>query len=547
MSKGPSGRWKCWTGWTCRTHWTCQTVLTAVVVGWGLAGCGASPDEAADGGVDREPAPAAVAVDIDVEDTAQPRGLLLNTPDARPGYVYFAPLLSDTTYLIETVSGAVVRTWESELVPSAFVYLLDNGHLLRGGRDLDAPVFSGGGQGGRIQEFSWEGDLVWDYRFASEEHLLHHDVAVMPNGNILAIAWEAKSRDETRQQGLRPEMTPEDGVWPDMILEFEPQPPDGARVVWEWHAWDHMVQNRDASLGDHGDPSAHPELIDINGGRQLPEDIAEEELARFREVGYVPADSEHDPSSELLHMNAIVYNAALDQIAMSIHAYNEIWIIDHSTTTEEAAGHTGGRWGHGGDLLYRWGNPRAYGRGEEAEQRTFGQHDIRWIPESLPGAGNLLVFSNNVPGSEAPHSEVFEITPPTDDAGRYVLRGADPYGPTTPTWSYAASDPTAFHSPFISGAHRLPDGHTLITSGGPGRVFEVTPEGEVVWEYRSPNSGDVEIPDQGMQFLARQWPYAVFRATKLRPDHPALHGRELAPLDPQPPVVPPPSLPDAEP
>ena len=199
--QGPSGRWKCWTGWTCRTHWTCQTVLTAVVVGWGLAGCGASPDEAADGGVDREPAPAAVAVDIDVEDTAQPRGLLLNTPDARPGYVYFAPLLSDTTYLIETVSGAVVRTWESELVPSAFVYLLDNGHLLRGGRDLDAPVFSGGGQGGRIQEFSWEGDLVWDYRFASEEHLLHHDVAVMPNGNILAIAWEAKSRDETRQQG----------------------------------------------------------------------------------------------------------------------------------------------------------------------------------------------------------------------------------------------------------------------------------------------------------------------------------------------------------
>ena len=157
------------------------------------------------------------------------------------------------------------------------------------------------------------------------------------------------------------------------------------------------------------------------------------------------------------------------------------------------------------------------------------------------------LFSNNVPGSEAPHSEVFEITPPTDDAGRYVLRGADPYGPTTPTWSYAASDPTAFHSPFISGAHRLPDGHTLITSGGPGRVFEVTPEGEVVWEYRSPNSGDVEIPDQGMQFLARQWPYAVFRATKLRPDHPALHGRELAPLDPQPPVVPPPSLPDAEP
>ena len=201
-------------------------VVLGVVAGWSLVGCGAAPDTAAADGAAADASPDAAA------DTApaaavddQPRGLLLNTPDARPGYVYFAPLLSDTTYLIETVSGAVVRTWESELVPSAFVYLLDNGHLLRGGRDLEAPVFSGGGQGGRIQEFGWEGDLVWDYRFASEEHLLHHDVAVMPNGNILAIAWEAKSREETQQKGLRPEMTPEDGVWPDMILELEPSGP----------------------------------------------------------------------------------------------------------------------------------------------------------------------------------------------------------------------------------------------------------------------------------------------------------------------------------
>ena len=517
----------------------CVTLVLGAMAGWSLVGCGSSPDEAVDGGVDTAPAP---VVDTAADD--QPRGLLLNTPDARPGYVYFAPLLSDTTYLIETVSGAVVRTWESELVPSGFVYLLDNGHLLRGGREPEAPVFSGGGQGGRIQEFTWEGDLVWDYRFASEEHLLHHDVTVMPNGNILAIAWEAKSRDETQQKGLRPEMTPEEGVWPDMILELEPQSPDAARVVWEWHAWDHMIQNRDASLGDHGEPAAHPELIDINGGRQLPEEIAEDELARFREAGYVPADSEHDPSSDLMHTNAIVYNAALDQIAISNHEYHEIWIIDHSTTTEEAAGHSGGRWGRGGDLLYRWGNPRAYGRGDETDQRTFGQHDVRWIPDGLPGAGNMLVFSNNVPGPDGPHSEVFEIMPPTDDAGRYVLSGADPFGPTTPTWSYAASDPTSFHSPFVSGAHRLPDGHTLITSGGPGRVFELTPEGEIVWDYRSPYSGAVDPADEIMQFLARQWPYAAFRATKLLPDHPALQGRDLTPLDPQPPVVAPLQVPD---
>ena len=543
MRSGRSRRRRCLTWVAGSPGWTGFTAVAfSVVAGASLAGCGASPDEGVDGGVDSEPAPVVAAVDGG--DTAQPRGLLLNTPTAAPGYVYFAPLLSGTTYLIETVSGAVVRTWDSELLPSAFIYLLDNGHVLRGGREPEAPVFSGGGQGGRIQEFTWDGDLVWDYRFASEEHLLHHDVTVLPNGNILAIAWEAKTREEAQQIGLRPEMTPEDGVWPDLILELEPRPPDGARVVWEWHAWDHMLQNRDPALADYGDPAARPELIDINGGRQLPEEIAEEELARFREAGYVPADSDHDPSSDLMHMNAIVYNAALDQIAISNHEYHEIWIIDHSTTTEEAAGHAGGRWGRGGDLLYRWGNPRAYGRGDETDQRTFGQHDVRWIPDGLPGAGNMLVFSNNVPGPDDPHSEVFEITPPTDDAGRYVLSGADPFGPTTPTWSYAASDPTSFHSPFISGAHRLPDGHTLITSGGPGRVFELTPEGEIVWDYRSPYSGVVDPADETMQFLARQWPYAAFRATKLLPDHPGLQGRELSPLDPQPPVVAPPTIPE---
>ncbi len=522
---------------TDREVFTSTAVLPALALAFAVtvAGCGSPAEAPDDGGGDVETAPG-------VDD--QPRGLLLSTPAATPGYVYYAPLVSNVTYLMESDSGAVVRTWESDLLPSAFVYLLDSGHLLRGGREPGVAVFSGGGQGGRIQEFTWEGDVVWDFRFASEEHLLHHDVAVLPNGNILAIAWEAKSLEDTQQMGRVPEMTPEGGIWPDMIVELEPQPPDGARIVWEWHAWDHMIQNHDERLDGYGDPSAHPELIDVNAGPQPPDDLPDEERSRYQEIGHVPEDSEHDPAADLMHTNAIAYNATLDQIAVSVLAYNEIWIIDHSTTTEEARGHDGGRWGRGGDLLYRWGNPRAYGRGDEAQQRTFGQHDVRWIPEGLPGAGNMLVFSNNVPGPEDPHSTVFEITPPMDETTGYVLTGSDPYGPTTPRWSYAAPDPTSFHSPFISGAHRLPDGHTLITSGGPGRFFEVTRDGEIVWEYRSPNSGDVDPTDDTLQFLIRQFPYAAFRATKLLPDHPALQGRDLTPLDPQPPIVAPPSPPD---
>ena len=272
--------------------------------------------------------------------------------------------------------------------------------------------------------------------------------------------------------------------------------------------------------------------------------IPEEDLARYREIGHVPSDSDHDPSSDLMHTNAIAYNPSFDQIALSIHEYGEIWIIDHSTTTEEARSHTGGRWGRGGDLLYRWGNPRVYGRGDEADQRLFGQHDVRWVPEGLPGAGNILVFSNNVTGPDGPHSEVFEIEPPTDNIGRYLLNEREPFGPATPTWSYTAPDPRSFHSPFISGAHRLPNGHTLITSGAQGRFFEVAPEGEIVWEYWSPTSGDVRMPDGSLPHPVEQFPYSVFRATKIPPDHPALRGRELVPLDPQPSPVPPPDTSD---
>ncbi|MGC8644373.1 MAG: hypothetical protein ACP5XB_31305, partial [Isosphaeraceae bacterium] len=59
----------------------------------------------------------------------------------------------------------------------------------------------------------------------------------------------------------------------------------------------------------------------------------------------------------------------LDQILLSVHSFSEIWIIDHGTTTAEAATHKGGRSGKGGDLLYRWGNPQAYRAGTAADQQ----------------------------------------------------------------------------------------------------------------------------------------------------------------------------------
>ena len=373
---------------------------------------------------------------------------------------------------------------------------------------------------------------MWDFVFANEDHLLHHDVAVLPNGNVLAIAWEAKTAREAVEGGRRPELTPEAGLWPDMIVEFEPQPPGGAQIVWEWHMWDHTIQGVDPALADYGEPSAHPERIDINGDRDTPQ-ISAAELARLQALGYVPSDAApEDLRSDFMHTNAIAYNASLDQIAVSVLRYNEIWIIDHSTTTVEAAGHTGGRWERGGDLLYRWGNPQTYGRGEADDQQSFGQHDVRWIPEGMPGGGRLMLFNNNVEGPDGDFSAVFELVPPTDDAGGYVVDNTDAFGPQGSAWSYRAPDGASFHSFFISGAHRLANGNTFITSGAQGRLFEVTPEGDIVWEYLNPYAGTLP----GNQ-VTRNTPYGAFRSTKIQPDHPALAGRDLTPLDPQPAIV----------
>ncbi len=495
-----------------------------------LVGCG-GPGQQEDALADNELRPSENSID----EADGPRGLRVKLPEASPGYVLFTPLLSDTTYLID-VDGLVVHTWKSEFAPAGSVYLLDNGHLLRGAREPEVPVFSSGGQGGRLQEFTWDGELLWDWVFASEEHLLHHDVEPLPNGNVLAIAWEAKTADEAKRAGRRPGLTPEAGLWPDMLVEIEPLPPEGGRIVWEWHMWDHLIQNQDASAPNYGDPSAHPERIDINGDHE-PLEIDPEELERLKALGYVPEDTQpEDIQSDLLHTNAVAYNAKLDQIVVSVRRFSEIWVIDHSTTLEEAAGHSGGRGGRGGDLLYRWGNPSGYGLSDEPQQLFF-QHDVRWIPDGFPGAGHLTLFNNSMSGPDGDYSAVFELVPPTDGRDRYLEPDGGPFGPQEPIWTYQAPDKVSFYSSFISGAQRLSNGNTLICSGAQGRFLEVTAEGKVVWEYWDPHSGDVRMADGSTPHPVDENIYAVFRATKIAPDHPALAGRDLRPLDPQPPLA----------
>ncbi|UCF50297.1 MAG: aryl-sulfate sulfotransferase [Thermoplasmatales archaeon] len=383
--------------------------------------------------------------------------VFINDEDSYEGYTLFAPEYYMTTYLINN-SGEIVKKWKSDYIQCAQCCLLENGNLLRASLARINPYFPGGGMTGRLEMFNWDGDLIWVFEHTNDNYCLNHGFEVLPNGNILLIAWEVKTYAEAIDAGRNPFTIPSGVLWPCYIIEVEPTFPEGGNIVWEWHVWDHLIQDYDSSKNNFGIVRNHPELIDINYG--LPR-------------GYI----------DMNHINSLDYNEKYDQILISSHTQDEIWIIDHSTTTEEAAGHSAGRYGRGGDLLYRWGNPQAYRAGTNDDQMLFGQHDARWIEQGYPGEGHITIFNNGLGRPEIAYSSVDEIVPPVDENGNYYLETGSTYGPKEPIWSYVSENLSDFFSPIIAGAQRLPNGNTLICNGYSGKFFEVTMEKETVWRF----------------------------------------------------------------
>ncbi|MCA6074499.1 aryl-sulfate sulfotransferase [Fulvivirga sedimenti] len=464
-----------------------------------------------------------------------PRGLITKKENLTDGYAMFAVANSPSVYLVNR-DGQVVHEWKGNYFVLS-PYLLPDGSIMTNASDPDFPVFAGGGEMGRIQKISWDGEMLWDFEYATEEYLHHHDIAVMPNGNVLAIAWTAKTAEEAIAAGRKPEFTPEAGLWPDKIIEIKPTDRTHGEIVWEWHVWDHMIQDYDPSKKNYGNPAEHPELLDINASGEEPNVITADSLKVLRKMERVRRNTtvEND-GSDVYHFNAINYNAELDQIIFSSPNLSEVFIIDHSTTTEEAAGHTGGKMGKGGDFLYRWGNPENYQRGDSTDRRLYHQHDVRWVEKGYPGDGNITVYNNDIPSNRKDslhYSAIYEITPPVDNQGNYVLGENGRFGPAQPSWVYVAPDTVSFFGGFISGAHRMPNGNTFINEGPRARFMEVTAQGDLLWEYLSPYRGKI-TKSNGDPVNPMPMTHSTFRSTFISADDPGLQGRELKPLDPQP-------------
>ena len=419
-------------------------------------------------------------------------GLIVNEPQAARGYTLINANRSDEVHLIDQL-GRKVHTWRVEGHRIIQAELLENGNLLI---RFHKPGYATG-----LGELSRDGDIAWEYT----EGTMHHDFFKLPNGNVLLLLNEVMTTQEAVAAGARLNPASGRGLRYDYIREVKPTGPGGGEIVWEWSVLDHLVQDHDPDKPDYGPIADHPERIDINY------------TLHQRPIG---GDSTHDWT----HVNTIDYNPVLDQIMLSVRNYSELWIIDHNTTTEEAAGPKG-------DLLYRWGNPRTHGIGYYQDQQLFQQHDTHWIPPGLPGAGNVLIFNNGseYTGLRRYYSSIDEIALPSFEDNAYP-RDTDDFAfePARLQWNYTAPDPTDFYASVESGAQRLPNGNTQI-SHHDGTVFQITPNGETVWKYINPATYNGRSP-------AFQGDYAqdngIYRAPWYPPDYPGLHGIDLTPKGP---------------
>ncbi|MTE27961.1 aryl-sulfate sulfotransferase [Winogradskyella ouciana] len=426
-------------------------------------------------------------------------GTILITEDAYEGYTLFST--HTKAYLIDNC-GREINSWSSSYVPGNAVYLMPNGNLLRAGRLVQSPdPVALGGAGGVIEMFDWDGNVIWTWTDSSDTSRAHHDVFPLPNGNVLILAATVVDGADAIQAGRDPNLLTDNQLYNERIYEVEPIGATGGNIVWEWNVMDHVIQNIDASKDNFGIVEDNPGKIDINF------------LNGF------------DPINNWLHFNAIQYYEEFDQIVISSRRMSEVWVIDHNTTTSEAAGPAG-------DILYRWGNPQAYGQGTEMDRKLYGQHTPYYIPTGLPNEGKLMIFNNGFQRTPE-YSQVDIIEPPVDINGNYTYVANTAYGPTDTFYTFPSTPPTEpsdFYSAIVSSARQLPNGNILICEGREAHFFEIDSNENVVWEYISPiSNADGTVYEQGEPSPPNNF---SFRATKFSPDYPAFIGRDLTPGDP---------------
>jgi hypothetical protein len=403
-------------------------------------------------------------------------GVQIHEDASTDGHVLFSTHMLPQTYLIDK-NGQIINTWNRPFTPSSALYLSDEGNLIRagrsGGRETDAIRV--------IEEVGWDGNLIWQYILEAPRFIQHHDIQPMPNGNILVLMKELVPIDEALELGFDPDVLeknpnpstaePLTEIELDSIFEINPQTD---AVVWEWHVRDHLIQDINPDLPNFGDIADFPRRINLN----------------YNDVPRV---------GDIIHMNSIAYNADSDLIIVSVRSFSEVWVIDHSPSTEEAQGIDG-------DLYYRWGNPASYDHGTENDRVLYYQHDARWLGDSQADS-NLTVFNNG--SQQEKQSQVIEFAFPTEWMTDNTFNSPEIIWEST-------SD---FFANNMSGGQFLANGNVFITLAPDGRFIEITPDDDIVWEYINPI---YRMTDESAT-------NRVFRATFYPADFVGFEGKDMQP------------------
>lgn len=352
---------------------------------------------------------------------------------------------TNSVQLLDT-NNVVLKQWSNLTGNNAYsAYLTEGGDLWRTVKATTTSI-NGGGVCGRVQKIAWNGTLLFDYTISDANQVSHHDICPLPNGNVMLIVYEKKTATQVQAAGA----TINAERWSEKIVELKPTGLNTAQIVWQWNLWDHLAQNLYPAKANYQTSIIdHPELLNIN----------------YKNTGNM---------ADWVHMNGIDYNAALDQIVVSSHNLNEMWVIDHSTTTAQAASHTGGKAGKGGDFLYRWGNPAAYGASGTTVFNVM--HDAHWVPADCPRAGWLAGFNNRGVSNSISAVDLFE---PSWNGTSYTLTPGQAYQPSTYGYRHQANGYTSN----MGSSQQLPNGNMLICLATAGKVYEINANGTQLWQY----------------------------------------------------------------
>lgn len=356
---------------------------------------------------------------------------------------------NQTTARLINANQQIAYTWNCPTTFSYAMALKPNGNLVRSAVNSGNQINTAAGSG-KVQELNPQGQVVWEFVYSSADYVTHHDACLMPNGNVLLLAYVRKTLAQLQALGY----TGNSAKYPGRIIEIQPTG-NTAQIVWQWELADRFIQYVDPTKPNYLPIAENPHRLNIN----------------------VAISGGGGPGGGIdwFHENGIDYNEELDQIAFSARYLSEIFIIDHSTTTAEAAGHTGGNAGRGGDFLFRWGKPANYGV-TGAQRIPAAVHDVKWVRGGAMD-GWISFFNNNGGGNNT--STVDAINPTRVDYN-YPWTAGTVWGPST----YQFRHTCLAYAGGQSAGEIMPNGNVFAAPSGQ-YMYEVNGSNQVVWQYNA--------------------------------------------------------------